>query len=1103
MVVQRIDSADTSRKIKKKINKYIKIGEKIVEYQNIPDWTCPKDVLARWFWAYRKILQRVRRKDMKIGFSATRIQQHQTISGKLDLIDNELFHLSSSTSTKFDRLKKDLFEQINQQSEKFNQKIDDVYHQQEQLKENHNRRLDDLTVALSSFQNETNEVIQLLKAQQSTNLQTLMEDVERLKARLNFQEDFYLRMKNEELERYQQQTSTLVEESLSLGQSLSLILQCKRNDPIDAFPAKSLYSEVQLTSEYLSDYHCLLDTLKQVFQKDQEVKLIRDSAIALQAKSMYLDRSLVNMEAELTAIQQRSKTHPQESMNHSSFASVAIAVIPTFRDRLKEFEGNLNWTTRGISHHESVLFSLLDRLLNHSEKAFDDFQRQQGQSHVLKDRFDHLTRSFETLETKNTNLITTIYKVENDIVDLNRQCYVLNNYNKRKISVDLLADDIEGLKAQLVGLKGDISHAQYHYDDSVCDNQSQISNPDPFHFEDDHPVETVEAESEVKEEMINSPPLEEPNLERNSVETSEDCTGLDQLLENEITDSIEEKKDGKPSSSHRKNSSLPREKDNKDAKSRPSTGNGENDEILATTSQRKGEHQRSAKGRRKSTQEKQKSTPPKEQLESLISKICSEQLQNAMREYMSHSPAVITQIGFNHQPNQTTNTQPSSQNRIKDSIAKAIQQAEVYENDEQPVTTTISTEDSLLFKKKRKPNSALMGSFIDYDTRKSFPSSTGAEPPTTTISVRLKSPSSENGHITTNSYNNILGIPTTTSFDPSPIIGDISTLKEEIGGLRHFVTSVNDDKITREEVKDLFFDLFRDQRKRDIKQENNRTQHLDELQKSLQDLNREFTNMKSNQDFFAHQLKVDVDGIMNKLLVKISHEVSESQKDSVFSTKGLCLGCGRVSNVRTQPSSRATSPPFLPALNNHITPGRYTNYIVNVNAHLSNQLIGPEIYRGGFRMLGHSNSPQLNQASQLTAQSFPLDGESSLLQQSHVGKEVPLLLRNKVMTLPEAQQREQHPYKDFRKDFESFNPTVVSLATPSMLNSNVDGSSIMTEDLNQRKIPENEKETSNAELHLTMPALQYSDQINFDFDAGSKKFDCFRDLVCSSLYRFY
>lgn len=140
-------------------------------------------------------------------------------------------------------------------------------------------------------------------------------------------------------------------------------------------------------------------------------------------------------------------------------------------------------------------------------------------------------------------------------------------------------------------------------------------------------------------------------------------------------------------------------------------------------------------------------------------------------------------------------------------------------------------------------------------------------------------------------------------------------------------------------------------------------------------------------------------------------------------------------------------------------------------------------------MLGHSNSPVLHQGSQLTANSsFPLDGESAYSHLPHGLREVPLIMRNKVMTAPEAQQKELQPYLDFKKDFDSLNPTVMPLAngvTPSV-HSIVESNSIVTEDLNTQKVIDNTRDHSaNAELHLTMPTLQYSDQPTFDFDAGA------------------
>lgn len=367
-----------------------------------------------------------------------------------------------------------------------------------------------------------------------------------------------------------------------------------------------------------------------------------------------------------------------------------------------------------------------------------------------------------------------------------------------------------------------------------------------------------------------------------------------------------------------------------------------------------------------------------------------------------------------------------------------------------------------------------MGSFVDYEIKKTMLFPTGSGNNSGVNTGRPKSPGTFDSDMTANDGNPSSFI--NNPFDASPLIGDISALREETSKLSKFINLLNRDKVNHEQMKEICAELIREQKKKDIKAESGRMNVVDELHRNITDLNKELITMKASQNQLVDKLKEELDESIGKVLTGLVNEISESHKESVLSTKGLCLGCGRASNIRMQSNSRATSPSFLPSLNNSITPG-------------------PDIYRSGFRMPGHSvgSPPGIGQphSSLVFSSSLSSAGNGQYNPNSSSITEVPLVMRSRVMTAPEAAQREHQPYLEFSKDLKTLNPIVTPVAISNSgprSNDNHSSFSPNTKEGSMGVQYEDDTTGLNDQVHLMMPSISLNGlgTTNSEFDGADE-----------------
>lgn len=1037
-----VQSTARSRDKKKNSPKYVVVNGNVVEYHSIRPFSLPPTPSSRWKWAMRRVLQGIRRKKLHLSFANVKIEKNQTISGKLELLDYELFNLSVGTEKKFNTLQ-NYTEEIAERAALANTRVLEVIASQEEEKSFVREKIDSLDSHLTTFEKETNTAISAIQSQ-SNSIQSILEDVTTLKQQMINSQQYLYSLQDNHLNKLKHEISAIDIQIHELCNDLLPIFPVFKLQDLLNYEG-SIYSREKMANEYLTQSNHLHDSWNKALKHERDLVSIREKLNDIRIISLAHLKQFDMLENDLKSFEELQNHFPMHSHQLKSKLEDIAKFSRSHASTLEDFK-NL------IRLHDDSFNILQSKIFSAEEKMTDEVHRLQAQFNIHKDRFEQVHLHVERLAGRNSDMDARLFKFENDIVEMNRQFYVLNSLNKGKLSIDTLGEDVLSCRKLLDELKDQASQRESYrgvdvnngYDDSLHDGQSQASIQSehslaPNHFaidnEDQHElaqglsenyehiadVEVMEMKQQSNEvyhdinnESERNPPRKEANIVSNTDQNINDHQNAGKFLD--------EKLQSDPLESHPPSKISPRS--NQGA--------------------------RESSGRKKREKIGQGKSETSENLESQIIRVIETKLPELLKSFGGKLHPLSLNSDFSQLREEkgipfikdlAEKETPNS--RLKESITKAIQQAEQYENDNPPVSSSVP-DDLQNPPRRRRQSSALLGSFVDYETQKSVPIlvdpiMSKSRPKSPQVATEISLPGG---------YNNVLGQnPFSSPFDASPLIRDISNLREELLNIHNLVNQLSEEKVTKEELKESYFELMRDQRRKEIKQESSRSQNLEDLQKSVQEITKDLTALKSNHVVGLDSVKSDLETMISKILTKLVSELSESHQESVLSTKGLCLGCGRPSNIRTQPLSRAQSPPFLPALNSNIVPG-------------------PDIYRAGFKMPGRSNSPPAILDSSQPQQSIVFSLEDHIFNQASSissvsqNNEVPLVMRNKVMTFPESQQREVHPYMDFHRDFDSLNPTVIPLATPA--SKLVQDSSIATEDVNQ----------GDHYLHLTMPSVQ-------------------------------
>jgi hypothetical protein len=980
-------SLQAPAKQKKKKNVYVEINGILVEYRNIPPFLCPASASGKWNWACRKILQRFRRKKYQVSCATTKVDKSQTFSGKMEILDDEIFHLSTRTDAAISQVRAEAAENF---KEVLNLKTDvsELGRQCEEEKLKVVEQFNQFHDNLQKVERTVEESISRLQSE-FANFQSMTSDMAQTKQLivntqqyLYCQNDSKMQMIEHMLTDFTGKLKGLKDgfaQTLSLpGFSLSLF---RKNE-------ESVYSKKKRSDEYLERESNFQTIWKEVLENDNKFRPLKQKLDEIFSSSAFVEKNIQLLETELSHFEELSTD------NLSAHANVLKTRLKDATNLLTSQRTSSQEFAEVLSVHDIVFHDLLGKFNKINDKLREQVRELSTDWNSAKISFD---TNMKNMEKKYNEQLS---KIAEDTSEAMEQCSVLSGYNRSKISIDDLSEEVASLK-QLV--EGSIANnSDYHEDnqnpdnDSFLEGQSLEDSVQDFESPEYHPGKdniTDETDDEV---------LAEPNSQIiDDTATRKTDTDDGNMAAKDGVDSEMPEGDKIMSLEPTTQQERPLSSSNVPGK-------------LSRSISKKGSASRPPSSRPMSS--KNRSSFDMDNFESIVTGIVKAQLMNMFSRPTSGA---------------FSQSSPEKSSRLKESISKAIQQAEQYDNQPAP---TLGSEEFFDGKKKKRRQSSLMGSFVDYEVKKSIP---------------MKETVGGDGfqNLFDNGCTSVMGNGTTLSnpFDPAPLLNDISNIREQLTNINGSIGILFTEKATKEELQDVCLELLRDLRKKEMKQDSFRDNQLDELQKAMQDMNKELISLKCMQVSNLDSLRSDLESTVGVILSKFMHQISEGQDESVLSTRGLCLACGRPASTRAQTRSRPHSPPFLPLLNSTVVPGA-------------------EIFRAGFKMPGRSHSP-LENPEGLKQHSLMSSVEGDRLNQfshfsSYSNAEVPLILRNKVMTPLEATKKDLEPMKDFSKDFDSLNPTVIHLTK------------LKTDQIHSHQRGFDETVGESLQLQLTMPVIQ-------------------------------
>ncbi|RYH28546.1 hypothetical protein EON65_11765 [archaeon] len=177
---------------------------------------------------------------------------------------------------------------------------------------------------------------------------------------------------------------------------------------------------------------------------------------------------------------------------------------------------------------------------------------------------------------------------------------------------------------------------------------------------------------------------------------------------------------------------------------------------------------------------------------------------------------------------------------------------------------------------------------------------------------------------------------TSNNFDASFLINDIATLRSELMATKRKLDLLDEEKVTRQLVEKLCGEALAEQRRRD-----NRTDYrsmIEDADKSIRELVHEMILLKRTQEQGVESMRDELHKAMDHTVKGAIDSITDNLRDTVVSTKALCLGCGRTSVVKTEATAPSSPQPFFPHLS-------------------ASSLPGPDVLRAGFKMPVRSGSP--------------------------------------------------------------------------------------------------------------------------------------------------
>lgn len=974
----------------------------------------PKAPAGRWRWAIRKVMLTIRRKNLKIGLGRNRVEKTQTVAHRLENLENELFFLRNS----FEKSLKQAIEEVNTNCSKAILGVQDEQNKQwiefgdrmKLLGEN----VQSVAASIHGVQTE-----QTNQANEIASLQSQLDTVKAMKD-TPIEAPTVTELEVEENPVISHKEKDTIQETLTQMQS-----------QLNGFLA---YQQQQLTqSAKLYDHS--LDTLQKqmedVLGKDDNTEnannqmplfatLLEDTGIQIQILQQTA-ASLSNLIVSSSTSSHSSKQEHKDKIEQNKIGSDLVKLLVTKHTHLKEMLVEVK--TKLANNKQQLIEN------NHNKAPVQIILPLQEPSQTTNNINNNITNNnhnnndissqqlhdqlFQELQTQLLASLSPMMMTANNSNNPQQNTTLQQESSSSKNPIPYsslaLASKVEDLAEDMGKFSQDLSTVtnQVNYCLNELENMKESANLPPVMddtlADDDSPPPSIVATNSFQ----HSKPVSSHNLVATSSETAE-LRETVELLKVQLEDM--KRMMLTSAGTQKPTTALPLEMISRP----PSTVNSAREQMLTkpplsakpldiplavpkTLSRVNSATKRGAavvhhphnashnphyflsESPPSTAGQSQHGGPEdlKHAMERFLLEMLPRYLQEMIPSFASHHHPPGTGNTAELPPRSakpvdlarsTSNSVPSS--RPTTGFGGLEAKRGQYPPIEVPyIARTPQTEDNAHLEDEVKPttasqkkrNKALKGSFADYDIKQSDPNNN-------TITFMDVS-------------------PPVMAYDPSPLLSDIATLRSEHLMLQRRLEITSEEKLNKDQVNQMIADMILEQRRKDLKKELKRDPLVDELNQHLQSLTQEMLTMKRNQDTFAIELRKEFDHSITKALDTMTEEIAAKKEESVLSTKGLCLGCGRLSNVKVQPTSHSASPVFFPALTGNISPG-------------------PDIYRGGFKMPVHNNTPSNNST------------------------DIPLIMRSKVMTSSEMSMNLLHPHLELSNTKDALmSPSISSLPT--------------------------------------------------------------------------
>lgn len=915
-----------STSTKKKRSKSTAILETGINYSAIPQFTMPKNnVAAKWRWAIKKVLQGIRRKKLKIGFTRTRMEQKQTIAQRLDNVDRDLFIIPQQLTKEFDKKLSNVSQQLQQNIDGVKQDLTNYASVTDEHLAQTDAKVTDIAEKINSHDERITQMIDALAKKEEEDIRQVKETMAALRKQVH--DEILL-----EIMRLTQTLQDLSKEFTELDHSAKTLMRDIKNTTV--------LSENPPEDRGVDLLTQLLDKDKSTRQQAHRMAIIEGHSDVLQRLlvetkegiaamvSLYLPKPEVIVDnfddfddipgADVAESAKQKKLENEKKAANSLLSAEDIQQLQELSLKAQSSEGmtksvkdSLSIMNGMLQRHDELLREVAQTVICESVQALDMLPALQTQLTTAVSNNSAVQESVKQLSQEKKQLqdqLSVLQHEQNNMSEkIQRTEQLLEGQDLRAVigEMDRMRETMESFKGMIGGMQ---SQMMTIFQTVMI--QAQVGNSKngtkSLRNSVTSPVSPLRA-SLLNSQGLNAPPIPA------EINTATVLVPAPQLTEEDSA------------------SNLPVEES---ASIVPMVDIPSADaEGVFTAGMEDGED----------------SAPDGNALQ-MMHQMMSMMVPSGNTSTTNMvSPSVLMQQLPVFDPNVMMMSNSNNmgmvmggvtEQRVEEIVRDILDGMELSasvnpspnnnKKTSRQASLVLSANDDSPSNKVKRQSSGLMGSFADYNARKSL---------SRMSSVKM---SFSAGQV--------------SNFDPSPLLADIANIRAEAMALQKQLDAMNEEKTTKADVEKTCLEIIRDYRKREARTDY-RTM-LEEMDVSMREIVHELIGVKKETERIEEELRHDFETSLNHAISETKKELSDAGKETVLSTKALCLGCGRSSMTKMESTSRPMSPSFLPALNANIQ-------------------MGPDILRGGFKLPGRALSPP---------NSYPA--------------EVSLLMKHRVQTAP-------------------------------------------------------------------------------------------------------